>query len=251
MINENDILKLKKQLLPTGRAFNCAPDSNFETLLLGGSTAEATAFNDSLNIIEGLFSDNDNFLESDCERWENIFGIYSSVNDTLANRKLAIMRRMAFFSNVKGRQSKVYLQYALQLAGFDCYIFEYDYIKDKITTIAHANNTFHSNSSYLGSSVIPSHTGYIMNCVEQSEENDLVITNDNLKTMFWIAGADFSYFEVPIEREIEFRNIVLRIKPLHTIAILRQINANTLWILDAGTWNSAAYWTSTGIWKTA
>lgn len=249
MINTNDILKLKRQLFPTGRAWKIPTDGDFEKMLLALSEQEVVAFNAGLNILNSVIPDNDDFTEADASAWESALSIAYTSENTLADRKLAIYRKMAFPSNVRGRQHKNYLEYQLRQAGFNVTIYEYDDIKDKIKAISHAQGVHHSYNSRHGSLVLPNFTGMVINKIEQEDEPAITLTFEVLKNCIWITGADFSFLPVLNSRNAEFRQIIMHMKPAATIAILRIAPTAVAWILDTGYWNNSGYWFNTSTWK--
>lgn len=248
MNNTDKILKLSKQLLPTGRAFNCFEGSNFEKLFTSISEVQADAYTEIESILDKILPDNDNFTASDCDRWEKILGVYSGATDTLADRKLALLRKVSFPLNAKGRQHKNYLQQQLRDAGFNVTIYEYSYFKDLIGIVSHSLDTQHNTTTRHRGLELPSYTGYVMNCVNQNEEKEFAVTTESIKRCFYIAGDDFSFIPITSDRFTEFRNIIMRIKPIQTIAFLRTAPTSVAWILEDGTWNNSGYWFNTSLW---
>lgn len=248
MSNSTDILKLKKQLLPTGRAFKVAENSNFEKLLLGLGESESDAFNDAIGQLNSIIPDNNSFTLADTLKWEETLGISSNELDSLTNRKAAILRKMQFPANVLGRQHKNYLEGQLKAANFNCKVYEYSDVKNNFASTVHKSTTTHSFTTIHGGWKIPAFTGTISNYIEPELEPEIIPTIENLRSIFWIAGNTFDeYFNIPPYRVEEFRHIVLTIKPLHTVALLRTINLDN-WILATGNWDNLGYFYNTGIW---
>lgn len=248
MISDRDILKIKKQLLPAGRAFNVPSGSNFEKLLLGLAGQESKAFDAALGLLDGIIPDNENFTAEYAARWEKALSLSSSISDTLENRMSAIYRKMQFPGGARGRQHKNYLEGQLRAANFNVRIYEYGDIKNLLTGTDHAANTEHSFRTFHGGWKVPTYTGIVANHIEETLEEDVPPTLSNLKNIFWIAGETFDTFvTIPPYRIEEFRHIVLTIKPLHTVAYLRITNADN-WILATGRWNMAGYWYNTSLW---
>lgn len=248
MPNENDILKLKKQLLPTGRAFVVPQDGNFEKLLLGLAGQEAAIYNVALDLLNSVIPDNDNFTVEDAAYWEKALSVSSSESDSLTNRKAAIYRKMQFPGGAKGRQHKNYLEGQLRAANFNVTIYEYGDIKNYFAGVKHSLKTLHKYFTRHGGWMIPTYTGIIANYLDESLETEIPATLDNLKNVFWIAGSTFDEFvSIPPYRIEEFRHIILTIKPLHTVAFLRISNVDN-WILASGKWNMSGYWYNSSIW---
>lgn len=246
----DDIVKLKKQLLPTGRAFNVQVGSNFEKLLLSLADKESESLNDSLAILDMIIPDNTVFSVADAAKWEQVLSISGNDDDSLANRMAAIYRKMRFPGNVKGRQHKNYLEGQLQAANFDVKVYEYGDIKDYFTNKNHALTTEHSyNTTHGGGMAIPFYNEIVANYLDKDMETPVTPTIDNLKNIFWIAGDTFNDFpNIPPARIEEFRHIILTIKPLHTVAFLRIVNDDD-WILADATWDMTGFWYDTAIWK--
>ena len=249
MFKKSDIVKVKKQLLPTGRAFYVPKDSNFEKLLNGMAVEELNAINGSVNLLNSIIPDNDNFTEEDCAKWENTLSVYASALDSIENRKAAIYRKMQFPSNTKGRQHKNYLEGQLRAANFNVRIYEYSDIKNNFSATVHSPDVDHSYATVHGGWEIPLYTGFIANFLDETLETIVPPTIENLKNIFWIAGESFSeYVNIPPYRIEEFRNIVLTIKPLHTVAYLRVTNLDN-WILATGKWNNSGFFYNEALWK--
>lgn len=101
------------------------------------------------------------------------------------------------------------------------------------TTTRHSNVLQHSTFQYLGAyhSLTLRHrpqlrhgarfNNYVANHIERSRDGDLAITGDKWKSTFYIAGEDMPGFAtIPQQREAEFRQMILRLKPVNSIGIL-------------------------------
>lgn len=219
-MNNEDILILKKQLLPTGRAFKVPADGVFESLLLGRGIKESEVYNDSVGVLDSLMPDNDNFAEDDCKVWEKTLSI--SPATSLANRKASIYRKMQFPSNVKGRQHKNYLEYQLNQAGFICKIYEWPEVINYVTGTVHSLDTEHSAEVLHSSLIFPTFSQIVANFIEPEKEIPITIDLVTGKGTFWISGLTFdSPITIPSDRLAEFRHIILSIKPLQMVGIIR------------------------------
>jgi uncharacterized protein YmfQ (DUF2313 family) len=245
------ILKLSKQLLPTGRAFSCPEDSNFEKLFLSLSEVQADALDSISGILDKILPDNENFTASDAARLEKILGVSSGITDTLEERKQALLRKVAFPRNVKGRQHKSWLQQQLREAGFNVTIYEYSDFKDLVSSVSHGDDTQHSYDVRHGGLQMPLYTGYVMNCANQDEEKEFSVTLESVRRCFYISGDNFSFIPITSDRFTEFRNIIMKTKPIMTVALLRTAPSSVSWILDTGYWSSSGYWFNTSTWQTA
>ena len=246
----NDILKSKKQLLPTGRAFYVPVGGVFEKLLLGMADAESEALNEALSILDTIIPDNENFSADDAARWEQVLSIPTNELNSITDRMASIYRKMRFPSNAKGRQHKNYLEGQLKAANFNVKVYEYGDIKNYFTNKAHSLDTLHSYDTTHGSGfAIPFYNEIVANYLDGSMETPITPTIENLRNIFWIAGDTFDDFpNIPPYRLEEFRQIILTIKPLHTVAFLRIVNEDD-WILADGTWNMDGNWYNTSTWK--
>ncbi len=119
------ILALTRQLYPRGRAFKMPFGGYFESLHKALSISEAQAYNDAVSILNNILPDNDDFSAEDSAAWERRLGmIVQDEYVLLADRKAAILRKMAFPGNIPARQSYRFLEHELRAAGFDVYVFE-------------------------------------------------------------------------------------------------------------------------------
>jgi hypothetical protein len=245
----DDIVKLKKQLFPTGRAFNVPVGGNFEKLLLGLADKESESLNDGLAILDVIIPDNTVFSVADAAKWERVLSISGSEDDSLANRMATIYRKMQFPSNAKGRQHKNYLEGQLRDANFDVKIYEYQDVKNYFSATSHSKDTLHSLNTTHGGLSVPFYSEIVANYLDNEDEADILLTLDTLKNIFWVAGDTFDDFpNIPPYRIEEFRHIILTIKPLYTVAFLRIVN-NDDWILADETWNMLGKWYNTATWK--
>src|SRR5688572_21021930 len=120
----NKIQSLSKQLLPTGRAFKVPKDSYFQKLIDGLAESEQRAYDDALSILNSAIPDNDNFTADDATDWERRLGLITGDGVSLADRKLAILRKYNHPGEIKARQHYLFLQKQLRDAGFDVYVHE-------------------------------------------------------------------------------------------------------------------------------
>jgi hypothetical protein len=227
MARKDEIIKLTKQLYPTGRAFRISENSDIRKFLYGLGISEATAFDDALSILNQILPDNVNFTEEDATLWENRLNL--KVNPpglTLAERMLLIARKYAFPGEFIYRQNWRFIEYQLQLAGFDVYVHEnrfpdggggWEYINvfDE-EGIQHWTDTEHGYDSEMGFINID----IVANSKEPNENYDPGV-GTNYKGAFFIGGASFPdrTFIIP-DLEIEFRKLICQLKPANTFAIL-------------------------------
>jgi len=119
------LLYLTKRLYPTGRAFKIPVDSNLEKIHKALIVSEQEAFEAATSgILDTILADNDNFTEDDAADWERRLAIRADTATSLADRKLAILRKYASPGDIPARQYFLYLEGQLQNAGFNVFVFE-------------------------------------------------------------------------------------------------------------------------------
>lgn len=228
------ILKLTKQLYPTGRAFKMPLDGDLEKLHKALAVSEAQAHADALSILDSLLPDNSNFTAADATAWERRFGMIVDSGADLEDRKLAIARKLNHPGIVKARQHYLYIQAQLQAAGFDVYVHE-NRFDDTGTLVTKTPNEF-SNTTYpsadsiqhsyllqTGPTVQHGGGGYgnkVVNHVDESLDDPYNL-GGSLKHTFFI-GAEMAgdWASVPAVRKDEFRKLILTLKPAQTVAFL-------------------------------
>lgn len=223
------IIKITRQLYPTGRAFKMPFDGYFESLSFGLAQSEMRAYNDSVSILDSLLPDSDRFTADDATDWERRLGIYTNTSVSLASRKLAILRKMAAPGSNPAKGNYKYIEQQLQAAGFDVYVYEnrfFNYPSGYVTqnpadlyagilSVAYHGDFQHGDvqSGY-----------YINNIVANSIYNEVDIcfnTGPDLKSTFFIGGSTLgSLANVPASRKLEFRQLILQLKQVQDKAIL-------------------------------
>lgn len=257
MATQDKIRRLTEQLYPTGRAFKGPRGGWRDKLHKALSISEAQAYDDALATLFAILPDNDNFTSEDATDWERRLGLITNASVPLADRKLAILRKMNHPGTIKARQHYLYLQGQLQAAGFDVYVHEnrFDDGSGGLVTIdvsqfiglgiedIGTHGEFEHGEIEHGdaTTVFPElftfaehgeiehgeteHGGWTYNEIianEISAQADFGFnTGSNLRSTFFIGGEDPGTFaDVSAEREAEFRQLVLRIKPVQTVAFL-------------------------------
>lgn len=223
MITLNKILQLTKRLFPTGRAWRIPTNSTFEKVLSGLAESELRALQFSESILNSILPDNSSFTKEDAAEWERRLGLPVLPDYTnLETRKSIILRKYNFPGGFLNRQNYRYIEYQLQLAGYDVYVYEN--LSGTINLldtylIQHGEDTEHGDQSEHGASEID----LIANSYQAGEVFDL----PDAKGVFYIAGATISTPAViaPQLREA-FRKLVLTLKPVNTVAVLNVIYAN-------------------------
>lgn len=218
------ILKLEKFLYPTGRAFKASPGSVLEAKYEGLIITKDTAYNEALSILDSILPDNDNFTEADAIAWERRLGLRTGAATTLDDRKAAILRKMNHPGTDPSRQHFLYLQGELQKAGFDLFVFENRFpgpvTKPPSDFITAPPGPQHGDSQHGDIQTGLGNFPKIVNHLEQIRDDQFRI-GDNLRSTFYIGGTPIgTVASIPPSRELEFRKLVLNIKPVHTVAFL-------------------------------
>lgn len=213
--------ELAAQLYPTGRAFYMPKDGVANNTHLALNKSFIRIINDCQSTIDSTFPDNDNFTEEDCKLWEYRFGMIADLTLGLDERRKAIYRRMSRGRNVPARQHKNYIEYQLQLAGFDVYVHEntYPYKKPQDIVAFSSNNVQHGGTSQHGIGM--QHGGgsakVIANSYEPNESYS--VSDERLWATFFIGGEILGDMaSVAVNRQEEFRELVLKLKPAHLVA---------------------------------
>ena len=247
MESEAKILLLTKQLYPRSRAFKLFAGSYFERLHIALAKSEVRAINDSLAILYAILPDNDNFTADDATDWERRLGLISNPDVELSLRKLAILRKMNHPGTIKARQHYLYIQGQLQAAGFDVYVYENlseTDVTDFIIIPEIANlDELNLDEFNLGdaTTVYPELFGqsnldefnlgefelngvvYLNKIVNNIPElaDSYFNTGLTLRATFFIGGpTSGSFASVPTARKNEFRQLILKLKPVQNVGFL-------------------------------
>lgn len=202
-----------------------------ESLSYALSLSENKAYVDALGFLNSLLPDNENFTALDCADWERRLGLIFNPLATLPDRKAAIRRKYNHPGTIPARQHYLYIQDQLRAAGFDVYVFEnripdgmggYN-TTDPITLAGSGGvvETQHGGTLQHGDA---QHGGQWGNLVVNSLDVQVDQRFDvgaNLRSTFFIGGTPLgTYAYVPTVRLLEFRQLILKLKPAHTVAYL-------------------------------
>jgi uncharacterized protein YmfQ (DUF2313 family) len=208
MIAINDILKLTKQLLPTGRAWKVPINGVFENLIKGLAESEVRAYNFALGTLDRILPDNDNFTAEDATEWERRLGLVQQPTYvSLTQRKAIILRKLQYPGNFLARQNYRYIEAQLQLAGFAVTVtenFDPDYIIG--VALQHSEDTEHGYDSEMGSTTVD----LVANSAFQGELYDV----SSPLGCFIITGT------ISPNLITAFRKLILTLKPANTVAVL-------------------------------
>lgn len=223
------ILNLTKNLYSKGRAFRTVFGGIKEKLHKALAISEDKAYNEAVDILDSILPDTNNFTEEFATKWERRLGLITNVLTPLADRKLAILRKINHPGTIKARQHYLYLQGQLRNAGFDVYVHENRFPDGFGGFETRTPNEILGVSGLAVHSPLIQHgqiqhgTSFakkIANSIEQAID-DLFNIGSNYRFTFFIGGLVLGDFAtIPGSREREFRQMVLRIKPVHTIAFL-------------------------------
>ncbi|NCX55597.1 MAG: hypothetical protein EBW87_00140 [Burkholderiaceae bacterium] len=225
---KDKILELSKQLYPTGRAFRINETSDFHKINKVLSESEANALDDAFSVLDSAIPDNSNFDEQDATMWERRLGLVTNSSVDLQTRIAAIVRKYNHPGTTPNRSHFLFLEKQLRDAGFDVYVHE---------------NRFWNGTNYFTMSPgdVSSSTGnviqhgqiqhgqmqhgtqlfsIVVNDIDEGVDSLFNIGN-NLRFTFFIGAAypgDFA--DVDASRKIEFRQLILRAKPVHMVGYL-------------------------------
>jgi uncharacterized protein YmfQ (DUF2313 family) len=223
------IVKLSKQLYPTGRAFKMPTGGVFEKLNYALAISENQAYEDAKSILNSLLPDNDGFTADDASSWERRLGLVTSDGVSLADRKLAIQRKFNYPGSIAPRGHYLFLERQLRAAGFDVYVFENRFAAypDTYETMSPDEldpsglSEFQHGDFQHGDQQHGSHWGNIVaNSIDEETDSHFDV-GDNLRSTFFVGGSPVgSFANVAEGRKDEFRQLILRLKPVQTVGYL-------------------------------
>lgn len=231
MILEDKIVKLSKQLLPTGRAFRMYFDSNLEKLYKALAITEGTAYRAATSVLDAVLPDNERFTADDATDWERRLGLVSNPLVPLDDRMAAILRKMQAPGRNPAKCHYLWIEKQLQDAGFNVYVYEniYPVYPSGYTTM---------NPADLNAGILSEvqqgdfqqgdvqQAYYINHMVVNSINNDDDVkfdVGDSLRSTFFIGAGPNTpgvYANVLASRETEFRQLILNLKQVQNVAIL-------------------------------
>lgn len=233
MALDETILKLTRQLYPTGRAFRMPMGGDAEKLHKALAQSESRAYADALSILKSLLPDNDDFTEDDASDWERRLGMITNPLVSLADRKLAIQRKMAFPGTIKARSNFRFLERELRAAGFDVYVYENRYpdglggyltkTPAEAASVGYAqvqHGQIQHGTARHGVRFINRIVNYI-----DDDRDSLFDVGTNFRSTFFIGGpldlgGLITTADVDVNRKPEFRQTILRIKPVQMVGFL-------------------------------
>jgi len=227
---ENQLNNLVNQLYPTGKAFNISYGSVFFKLHQSLNDSFLGVIDDSQSLFDSIFPDSDGFTEKDASLWEYHLGLKIDLTSSLDQRKDAILRKMTHPNNTKSRQSRIFIESQLRLAGYDVYVHENtppyknpeDFSSIPLKSFEYGSLQYGNNTQYgvVGFDSI----------ANSSNPNENYLAGDkNLWSTFFIGGenlGDYVYIEANLIQD--FRELVLKLKPAHTVAYIYVITTEDL-----------------------
>jgi hypothetical protein len=227
------ILNLTKRFYPQGRAFRIPIGSTIEQVHKALAISENIAYESTLTVLDSILPDNVNFTLDDAADWERRLGLITNLSTPFNDRKLAILRKMNHPGTIKARQHYLYVEKSLQDAGFNVFVYENRFLElgvwvtktpDEVIGPAISGQAVHMfDGAYLEHGQVQHGGGYgdklkIANSIDKNEDA-LFNVGSNLRSTFFIGGPTLGSFAIiNPSREIEFRQLVLKLKPAHTVA---------------------------------
>lgn len=219
---------LARQLYPTGRAFYVKFDSTFYNLHKSLNISFLRLLENADATINSALPDNDEFNLQDVELWEYRLGLNSSETLSLETRRDLVLAKFSYPNNNVARQHPNFIQTQLQNAGFDVYIHENRFFEnnewiskepDDIVTID-LTESQHGGESQHGDSFRHGVGGFEVIANSSDAAESFSIGENNLWATFFIGGENLgSFASVPENRLTEFKELVLKYKPAHLVAI--------------------------------
>lgn len=223
------IIRLTKQLYPTGRAFKIAEESFFKKLHNGLAESEKRAWDDGVSTLNSTLPDNNSFTADDATAWERRLGLITNDAVSLADRKAAIIRKINHPGTIPARENYRFLERQLQAAGFDVYVHENRFpngmggyiTKTPEEIVGGASSSVQLGDSQLGDSQLgDGRWDLVANYIDETIDANFNIGLNNRSTFFISSSYISDFADVDIERKEEFRQLILRTKPTQTVAYL-------------------------------
>lgn len=224
------IKSLTDQLYPTGRAFRSIAGVR-RKVRDGLAASEARFYDDLILTLDSILADNSNFTADDATAWERRLGLITGDGVPLEDRKLAILRKYNHPGEIKAREHYLFLQKQLRDAGFDVYVHEnrFAYGDGTYYTLSPRDIDpgfpliYYQHSPFIQHGNLPHGVtigNKIVNHLSQSLDDQFDI-GSSFRSSFFIGGPYLGqYAIVPEVRKMEFRQLILRVKPVQTVGFL-------------------------------
>lgn len=248
MSTQDNIDELNRRLYPKGRVFKFPFGGVADRVNRALSISESESYDASIGFLNSILPDNPDFTAEDALEWERRLGLITNTSLTLEQRKAALIRKINHPGTIKPRQARAYIEGQLQAAGFNVFVYENIPEQDPVDVMASqldgANyggfnfgeeNYGSATDIAIGELITPLNYGgfnfgeaefggnynnKVMNYLEPSL--DLLQSQGvNFRASFFIGGNPLGTFaDVDASRETEFRQLILKLKPNHTVAFL-------------------------------
>lgn len=211
-----------------------------------------------LGVTNSILPDNDYFDEIDATKWEQTLRLLSNISD-LEERKKRISQKLNYPNGVVERLNKDFIQEQLQAAGFNVYITENRFWNGTKYEVADPDDlgdqmvqyglVEYGASEYGGTISGVNYTGIVANFVDEDLDNEFFTSETinppqygeieygaseyggltttrldrdiQLQASFFVGGSSFpSFVNIDINRKEEFRQLLLKLKPMHTLGFL-------------------------------
>ena len=192
----------------------------------------AIAWTAARGVSDAQLPDNLNFTLDDCNDWYRRLGIYNSGLLTRSQMIAGITQWWNHNNPPINCQNYLYIQNQLQLAGFNVNVYENrfplggTYITKTISEVLGepvGNSVYggivYGEAVYGGTYSLDGVT-ICANYLEDASDASVVVTN--WRSTFYIADPSgiTTFATIPAARHIEFRQLLIKLKPIHTIGIL-------------------------------
>lgn len=232
---DDTLLELSKQLYPQGRAFKMPPGGTFEDLTIALNKSKGQAYTDAISILNDIIPDNAAFGTDDATDWERRLAIIGNSLIPLANRKAAILQKMAYPGTDAPRCAASYLTAQLQLAGFNVKVYENRFYTGSPASwvtmtpeeilgadVGDASyNLFGYGELGYGDTFALSGVTKVVNYIEEAKDEIFVIS-PNYRSTFFIADPSniTTFATVLLTQKAQFRQLILQLKPAQTVGFL-------------------------------
>jgi len=224
--NDLEILNaLSVQLYPTGRAWYRPENGVFDNFHKAINTSLLRLIQEGRLLIDQTFPDNENFTERDAELWEFRLGLITNDSIDIEIRRGNILRKLGYPNNVRARQNPGFIESQLRSSGFDVYVHENTFpyktpneiAVSVIEPLQHGRGLQFETQHGQGSQ----HGGQSFDVIANSilSFENFSVGDDNLWATFFIGGVNLGDIaEIKESRLEEFKELVLKLKPAHTVA---------------------------------
>lgn len=226
------IIKQRRLLLPTGRAWRAPDGSYMNKLFLGLGEAQAQAYEGGVAVLDAILADNSRFTSDDATMWEKKLGLITNLAVPLADRMAAIRRKYAAPGIQPAHGHYLYIERQLQAAGFNVWVHEnrfplypsgYESVPptDIYPTPSNYTSEYQYDDFQYGDPQFGLYyTNMVVNSIYQAQDNSFNL-GGTFAAIFFIGGQTLgTYASVLASREIEFRQLILSLKQTQLAASL-------------------------------